>query len=111
LLADLSEEELSKLFAGRELARYTAKTICSLSALKAHLVDVRAKGFAVNDEEMVLGVRAIAAPVVDSFGSVIACTSVRGTTQQIPSHLIRQLGREMIMVAHEISQRMSCDRI
>jgi IclR family KDG regulon transcriptional repressor len=111
LLTDLSDEELSKLFAGRELARFTAKTICSLSALKAHLADVRVKGFAVNDEEMVLGVRAVAAPVVDAFGSVIACASVRGTTEQIPSHLIRQLGREMILVAHEMSQRMSLDRI
>jgi DNA-binding IclR family transcriptional regulator len=111
LLIGLPEEELSRLFAGRELARFTPKTIYSLSALKAHLVDVRAKGFAVNDEEMVLGVRAVAAPVVDSFGTVIACTSVRGSTQQIPSHLIRQLGREMILVAHQMSQHMSSDRI
>jgi DNA-binding IclR family transcriptional regulator len=111
LLTGLSDEELSKLFAGRELARFTPKTISSLTALKAHLVDVRARGFAVNDEENVLGVRAVAAPVVDSFGTVIACTSVRGTTQQIPSHLIRQLGREMTVVSHEMSQRMSCDRI
>ncbi len=111
LLTDLSDEELSKIFAGRELARFTPKTISSISALKAHLVDVRTKGFAVNDEEMVLGVRAVAAPVVDSFGTVIACSSVRGSTQQIPTHFIRQLGREMILVAHELSQRMSCDRI
>jgi IclR family KDG regulon transcriptional repressor len=111
LLAGLSEDELTKLFAGRELARFTPKTISSVSALKVHLAEVRANGFAVNDEEMVLGVRAVAAPVVDSFKTVIACTSVRGTTRQIPTHLIRQLGREMIVVAHDMSQRMSSDRI
>lgn len=111
LLMSLSEEELTKLFAGRELARFTTKTISSISALKAHLADVRAKGFAVNDEEMVLGIRAVAAPIFDAFGGVIASINVRGTTHQIPSHMIRQLGREMTMVSHEISQRMSCDRI
>jgi len=111
LLAALSEDEVGKLFAGRELARFTPKTITSLPALKAHLAEIRVNGYAVNDEENVVGVRAVAAPVVDSFGSVIACVSVRGTTRQISCHSLRQLGREMISVSREISQRMSCDRI
>jgi DNA-binding IclR family transcriptional regulator len=111
LIVNLSEEELSKLFAGRELARFTTKTICSLSALKAHLIEVKARGFAVNDEEMVTGIRAVAAPVVDSLGTVIASVTVRGTTRLIPTHLMAQLGREMILVSREMSQRMSSDRI
>jgi len=111
LILDLSEEELSKLFAGRELARFTSKTICSLSALKVHLMEVQARGFAVNDEEMVSGIRAVAAPVVDSSGAIIASVTVRGTTRLIPTHLIAQLGREMILVSREISQRMSSSRI
>ena len=111
LIAELTDEELSKLFAGRELARFTPKTIRSLSALKAHLAEVRVKGYAVNDEEMVLGIRAVGAPVVDCLGNVIASVSVRGNTHLIPTHVITQLGQEMIVVAHEISQRMSSDRI
>jgi DNA-binding IclR family transcriptional regulator len=111
LIIDLSQEELNKLFAGRELARFTSKTICSLSALKVHLTEIRARGYAVNDEEMVSGVRAVAAPVVDSSGAVIASVTVRGTTRLIPTHLIAQLGREMILVSREISQRMSSSRI
>jgi DNA-binding IclR family transcriptional regulator len=111
LIAHLSDEELSRLFAGRELARFTTKTICTLPALRAHLVEVRARGFAVNDEEMVFGIRAIAAPVVDSLGTVVASVTVRGTTHRIPTHLIAQLGREMILVSREMSQRISCERI
>jgi DNA-binding IclR family transcriptional regulator len=111
LIVHSSDEELSKLFAGRELARFTSKTICSLSALKAHLIEVRARGYAVNDEEMVSGIRAVAAPVVDSLGTVIASVTVRGTTRLIPTHVIAQLGREMMLVAREMSQCMSLDRI
>jgi DNA-binding IclR family transcriptional regulator len=111
LIAHLSDEELSKLFAGRELARFTTKTICSLSALKAHLIEVRARGFAINDEEMVPGIRAVAAPLVDSMGTVIASVTVRGTTRLIPTHLLAQLGREMILVSREMSRCMSSDRI
>ena len=111
LIVHSSDEELSKLFAGRELARFTSKTICSLSALKAHLIEVRPRGYAVNDEEMVSGIRAVAAPVVDSLGTVIASVTVRGTTRLIPTHVIAQLGREMMLVAREMSQCMSLDRI
>ena len=86
-------------------------TICTVSALKAHLTEVKARGFAVNDEEMVSGIRAVAARVVDSLGMIIASVSVRGTTRLIPTHHIAQLRREMILVARERSQRMSSDRI
>ena len=81
LIASLGDEELEKLLAGRELAQFTPRTIRSLSALKAHLAEVRTNGFAVNDQEHVHGVRAVAAPVVDSPGAVIAAISVRGSTR------------------------------
>ena len=81
LIANLPDEELDQLLAGRELAHFTHKTIVSLAALKAHLAEVRANGFSMNDEEHVYRVRAVAAPVVDSWGMVIAAISVRGSMQ------------------------------
>jgi DNA-binding IclR family transcriptional regulator len=103
LVASLSDEELNKLFAKRELSRYTSKTIVSLPVLKAHLSEVRAAGFATNDEEQVLGCRAVAAPVVDSSGKVVACVSVRGTKRQIPAARLPTLGVEIIRAAHLVS--------
>ncbi len=81
------------------MARFTPKTISSLTALKAHLALVRANGFAVNDEEQVPGFRAIAVPVIDPIGAVVASVSVRGSTDQIPSPRLSLLGREMIYLA------------
>jgi DNA-binding IclR family transcriptional regulator len=106
LISAMTEAELDKLFGGRELARFTAKTISSLSALKSHLCQVRENGFASNDEEQVAGVRAVAAPVVDADGAVVAAVSVRGSTQQIPVARFPQLGREMIAVSKEISLQL-----
>ncbi len=103
LIADLSEEQLNKLFVRCEFAQYTSKTIHSLTSLKKHLTEIRANGFAVNDEEQVVGVRAVAAPVVDPDGNVIACISVRGSTEQITTFRFPQLGREMIRAARELS--------
>ena len=110
LIANLSDEELNKLFSNRELARFTSKTICSLSSLKVHVQEVRARGYSVNDEEMVCGIRAVAAPIVDSSRAVVASVTVRGTTRLIPTHLIAPLGQEMIVVSREISQQISYAR-
>jgi IclR family transcriptional regulator, acetate operon repressor len=94
---------------GRERAGFTSKTILSLPALKEHLAEVRANGYAVNDEEHAVGTRAVAAPVVDSWGVVIAAVSVRGTTLQIPSSRLRELGGEMVRAARGMSLQLSGD--
>jgi DNA-binding IclR family transcriptional regulator len=106
LISTLSDIQLDKLFGGRDMARFTAKTISSLTALKAHLALVRANGFAVNDEEQVPGVRAVAVPVMDTIGSVVASVSVRGSVGQIPSPRLSILGREMVFFSREISQNL-----
>jgi IclR family acetate operon transcriptional repressor len=109
LIAHLSDEAITRLFSGREMARFTPKTICSVTLLKKHCAEVRVRGYAVNDEEMVADVRAVSAPIVDATGTVIASVTVRGSLAQIPDWRIPELGREMIFMAQEISQRMSND--
>ncbi len=104
LISALSDENLDKLFEGKELARFTPRTISSPAALKAHLAVVRANGFALNDEEQVAGVRAVAVPILDPIGVVVASVSVRGSTGQIPSQRVSLLAREMCLVARNYSE-------
>ncbi|HLM63831.1 MAG TPA: IclR family transcriptional regulator [Acidimicrobiales bacterium] len=47
------------------LVRFTDRTLTDLAALAADLDRTRARGWALNDEERNLGVRAVAAPVFD----------------------------------------------
>lgn len=107
LISTLAEEHLDRLFAGRELAHYTSKTISSLTSLKAHLTQVRANGFALNDEEQVIGLRAIAVPVIDPIGAVVASVSVRGSTAQIPLSRVPQIARDVMPIAYALSQELS----
>ena len=107
LIASLPDEELNKLVGNRELAGYTSKTILSVTALKAHLAQIRTVGFATNDEEQVIGCRAVAAPVVDAFGTVIASVSVRGMTEEISTSRFLELGREMMRAARYLSLEVS----
>ena len=59
LIAWLTDEEIGKLFLNLKLAKFNSKTITSLDKLKEHLADIRKKGYALNDEEHILGIRAI----------------------------------------------------
>ena len=105
LIAQLHENEINKLFGRRELAQFTSKTIKSLIALKAHLAEVRSNGFAINDEEHVYGVRAVAAPVVDLRRGVVAAISVRGSTEHLPSCRLTEVGRALVRASHDLSLR------
>jgi IclR family acetate operon transcriptional repressor len=107
LIAQLPEADLNKLFGGRALAQFTPKTIVTLVGLKTHLAEVRSNGFAVNNEEQVYGVRAVAVPIVNVSGAVIAAISLRGSSKQISPFRLPELGQELIRVSRDLSLQMS----
>jgi DNA-binding IclR family transcriptional regulator len=60
------------------LTRYTPNTITTRNALEHELEMTRARGFAIDDEEINPGTRCVAAPVHDPFGAVIAALGASG---------------------------------
>jgi IclR family pca regulon transcriptional regulator len=63
LLADMDLPELEALFAGRELEPLTAKSITSVAELHEVVKQVRVDGWAISDQEALIGHRSITAPV------------------------------------------------
>lgn len=76
LLAWLSEDELSAYLAQLKFTSHTARTVRSTEHLRASLLKVRADGFAVVEQELEEGLSAIAAPVRDRRGRVVAAVNV-----------------------------------
>jgi len=72
LLAELPKSEVAAIIRERGLDRYTKKTITSESRLYKRLAQVRAKGYAVVDGEYKLDLCAVAVPIRDSHGHVVA---------------------------------------
>lgn len=83
LLAFGEERDCKKLFANGELQRYTDFTITEPSAFLQELEQVRQKGYAMDNEESILGLTCIAVPVLDSRGKLVAAISLSGQTQFI----------------------------
>ena len=75
-LAALPDEELDAYLARVTLEQRTAKTTTDPAKLRAKLMDVRLRGFALVDQELEEGVTSIAVPVRDGEGRVVASVNV-----------------------------------
>lgn len=76
LLAGLPDEELEAYLATVRLGRLTARTVSSVAALRGELARVRSQGWSLVNQELEEGLRALAAPVRDRTGKVVASVNV-----------------------------------
>lgn len=88
------------------LTAYTPKTITDVDILMEQLAIIRSQGYAVDDEEIALGVRCIAAPIYDYRGEVNYSLGVSGTTNNIkPSAMDRYLSA-LLSASSQISSAL-----
>ncbi len=89
-----------------ELARYTPLTITDHQALLRHLQQTRDQGFALDDEELTLGVRCMAAPVYDLSGELVGSLGISGPTLRVTRERIVELSTLIVAAAHGLSNRL-----
>jgi IclR family acetate operon transcriptional repressor len=89
---------------GWSYERFTERTITSDEQLAAALDEVRAIGYAVNDQEKNIGVRAVSAPVFDRRGAARAAVAVQGPAARITDDRITELAQAAVAVAERLSQ-------
>jgi IclR family transcriptional regulator, KDG regulon repressor len=82
LLAYQWDVRLREILGHAQLARYTERTITDPHLLHEELRNVRARGYAVSCGEMEEGVDAVAAPVFDHLGAVVASVSIGGPSER-----------------------------
>lgn len=106
VLASLTEAAVDEIFKQKKPAQLTPKTICSLARFLQELKRVRARGFAVDDEEFERGLRCIGAPVRDHSGRVIAGISIAGPVFRVSKPRVPELSALVIQTANEISKSL-----
>lgn len=105
LLAHLPDAERDLYLASGPFVPLTERTIVDPALLRQELETVRAQGFAVDDEEVVPGLRCMAVPLRREDGRVLAAISVSQETssrRRVPDTLLLEL---LTQVAQAIEHR------
>lgn len=74
------------------------------SKLLAHLDQIRTNKYAIDDEDLIEGVRCIAAPIFDSQRKVAAAIGISGTIDVITMQKLPALAQQVISCANGISE-------
>ena len=105
LLAYLPRDEIAEHLVP-PLQRFTDHTIITAAALARVLAQVRRRGYATAVEELEAGLTAVAAPVRDAEGAVVASISASGPSFRIPADRIPALAGSVRHAAAEASRRL-----
>lgn len=106
ILAYLPKEKSSKLLDEVEFIPYTEKTKTSKEALAAELEHIRKCGYALDDEELSVGVCCIAAPIYNHKGEVKNCIGISGPSARIRKDNIDSYINKLKIAAGNISHNM-----
>lgn len=91
LLAGLPEPDLDKILAELRLEPLTGRTITSPEAFRSELTRIRGQGWSLVNQELENGLRAVAAPVRDSAGRVVAAVNVSAHANRTLESMRRDL--------------------
>ena len=106
LAAYLPAGEKEHVLSSIRFERFTPHTLTRLPQLRKELEKVRQRGYALDDEEAILGARCVSAPILHDEGKVMAAISVAGPTTRIARDKIRVLAGEVVAAARAISTRL-----
>ncbi|MEM9341591.1 MAG: HTH-type transcriptional regulator BhcR [Pseudomonadota bacterium] len=109
LLAEMQAADLERLLSEARLERFTKFTITDPDLLLADLERVRARGFSIDDQEKNVGMRCIAAPVLNWAGEAVAGISISGPIARIEDGEIPGLASVVMQAARELSAALGAE--
>jgi IclR family acetate operon transcriptional repressor len=105
MLAYMPEVQVDAILA-RGMPPRTARTITDPIHLKAQLWEVTQRGYALDDEENIEGVRCAAAPVFNLEGRLAGGVSVSAPAMRVDRTRLLELGAAVLAAATELSHQL-----
>lgn len=106
ILAFKQPAEMERLLSHNTLEAFTPNTITDLDRLKAHLDSVRQQGYALDQEEIALGLRCVGAPIWDYTGHVVGALSISGPAVRMQGEKLSQAISSVLAATSEISRKL-----
>lgn len=106
LLANMPEAVRQKIITTAPLAAFTPRTYTDANALLMNLQQIKAQGYAIDDEERYVGVRCIAAPIFDHTQKNIAGISMSGPASRVTLDKVPEFAKYVVQAAEDISKEL-----
>jgi len=106
-LIELSQKELFDLLGEGPYPKMGPNTITNLEDLMSELDKIRRQGYAINDEELAIGLRSAAAPIRGSGGKVVAAINVsvpgsRLTRQELEERIAPKVVKAAALISSSL---------
>ncbi|WP_254280481.1 IclR family transcriptional regulator [Haloarcula marina] len=102
ILAEYGRDRVDEIVEQHGLEARTQNTLTRPSALHDNLQEITQRGYSVDDEENILGIRCIGIPVSISEAGVIGALSISGPSQRMTDDRIKNDLREKIAQAANV---------
>ena len=106
ILAGLPEQEVDEVWRHSTPKKLTERTITDLPTLKLQLAEVRACGYAIDDEENELGIRCVAVAIPGPGGRPEGAFSISGLAPYMSDERIRRVARLALETRDDIVRDM-----
>ena len=106
-LSYFSDEDIRQIYGRKNaLKKYTERSIRSVDALIREIEKVRIKKVAVDDEETLVGVYCVAAPILSSKGECVAAISISAPKNRVSANTGATFEKLVSETAREISSSL-----
>jgi DNA-binding IclR family transcriptional regulator len=109
-LSGMAEEEVRRIFKTKGLTRFTENSITSPERYLQEIRAARENGFAMDDEEYILGVRAVAAPIKQA-APLLSAIWVVGFKASLDEERMKLITRYAVDAARAIDLRIERQRV
>jgi IclR family transcriptional regulator, KDG regulon repressor len=109
MLSCLDKQQVKQLLRGPRLKAYTSNTATNIDGLLGDLEKTRRRGYAVDNEEIELGLRCVGAPIRDYSGHMVGAVSVAGPSARMSQEKLLFFGAQVMKVAASISRDLGYD--
>lgn len=106
LVAWRNEQDVRDLLKGESFEPLTSYTLTSLDAFVLHLDGIRKRGYALDDQEVELGVRCLAAPVFNKQDEVVAALSLSAPATRLLDKALASVATQVVSAAQEVSKQL-----
>lgn len=106
ILAFMPEKYMEETMKNIEFYSFTPNTIMNATDLKKELRKIRERKYCIDNEEIEVGLRCVAAPIMDYNGEAIGSVSVSGPTSRMDKKKIDLISRDLKNVIMKISETL-----